>query len=118
MSKIVFSRLSTKELDFIANGCGPKFLGFLVPDKLFRPACIRHDVAYYIGGDEEDRRRADREFYLHMLRLADRQYWRRYWRWRARVYYSMVRTLGRYIAFHYGEQRTYEQLVGEMSYYA
>ena len=118
MSRIIPEELTDEELEFIANGCGPKVmgLGWLVPDDIFRDACIIHDIRYYVGGNEEDRYAADREFLRNMLDEADKQWWRRWWRWRAHIYYNAVRTLGKYIAFHYGKRKTREQLRGEMSY--
>lgn len=46
----------------LANGCGPGKYEWLVPEFIFGKSCLRHDVDYFIGKDDKDRKKADRRF--------------------------------------------------------
>ena len=59
------------------------------------PCCQDHDLAYHIGGDDDDRKIADREFRI-CLRC-------RIGRWKASAYYYAVRIFG--AAFFQRSQR-------------
>lgn len=87
----------------ICNGFGPtqsKVVAFIlnrIAKKLSRASADWHDVAYEIGGKEEDRVRADTGFLRYMLidilRISGvRKY---YYRFLSYVYYFAVRTLGK-----------------------
>lgn len=65
---------SLEHLNF-CNGCGPKGIGFLIPNKLFgidfSLACNIHDWMYAEGKTIEDKESADRVFLNNMVRLID-----------------------------------------------
>lgn len=72
------------------NGLGVWNVKWLPYKKKFDiPACA-HDRAYDIGGDKEDRHRADRNFLDDMLPLCT-DVWQLLW---AAFYYNMVRAFG------------------------
>lgn len=92
----------------IINGCGGKGSWVPVPDWLFRASCFHHDFNYWVGGDENDRRKADKQFYVEMLTDAEDTPWwypTRLAKVRAWVYYMAVRVFAKKF-FHYGKQRT------------
>jgi hypothetical protein len=65
-------------MTYRGNGCGPKgFVGKLIPDSLLglsvHEACNLHDERYFKGGDEEDRRKADKKFLQDMLLAIDKR---------------------------------------------
>lgn len=77
---------------FESDGCT------LAPDKAFNgadlsEACRWHDWAYTRGGNERDRRTADRDL-LHNLKASGCPWWQR------RLYYHRVRFWGT-LHFHY-----------------
>lgn len=62
-----------------------------------------HDYRYWVGGDEEDRRLADHEFFEFMLDIIEERMWwvlHPFARRRALKYYEAVRLLG-YRYFNY-----------------
>lgn len=61
----------------ICNGCRPKWLTDILPKKLdailapffdliFKKACGNHDIVYFVGGTESDRKRGDKYFRYEM----------------------------------------------------
>lgn len=65
-------QLSPVALAELTNGCGPSgWRGMLIPDNLLGRdisiPCRIHDYRYVVGGDEDDRKIADREFNYNML---------------------------------------------------
>ncbi len=82
---------------FQPNGCGAKGGWFRPPQWHSEATCDAHDVAYDIGGTEQDRRRADRELLNGMKRDAStRPWWQRPWyALQAWTYYRAVRWCGR-----------------------
>lgn len=84
------------------NGCGRKGGWIRPPQWLFRSSCNDHDIRYYVGGTERDRREADEIFRADMLRAANAgPTWARPWMhvhgW---IYYRAVRLCGRW-SYHY-----------------
>ena len=72
-----------------------------VPEFIFHDDCDHHDFNYWLGGSEEDRERADREFLEAMLRSAgDNPAYQTL----AFTYWMAVRLFGG-ICFHYGKER-------------
>jgi phospholipase A2-like protein len=51
----------------LTNGCGGKGGWFDPPDYCFKASCDQHDFNYWLGGDESDRQKADRQFLAAML---------------------------------------------------
>jgi hypothetical protein len=93
------------------NGCGGKGESFDPPDWLFTASCEHHDFNYWLGGDEEARKKADLQFYKAMLIDASRApWWKRPWyKLMAWIYYRAVR----YYAsdfFNHGPEKTLEDL--------
>jgi hypothetical protein len=62
-----FRDLEPEERALICNGCGGKGHWFNPPDWLFKASCDHHDFNYWLGHTEEDRRRADWQFYVAMV---------------------------------------------------
>jgi len=93
------------------NGCGSKGGWLNVPDWIFTASCWHHDFNYWLGGTEEDRKKADWQFYQAMLYDASKAvWWKRPWyRTMAWVYYKAVRQVSS-VFFPYGEMRTLEDL--------
>lgn len=107
--------LTPRERAEIANGCGAKGSWVPIPDFMHTASCNHHDLNYWIGGTEADRRKADWQFYQALLEDVQRLAW---WRRpaaavRAWVYYQAVRIWGRG-SFHYGEPRGWPELWEEL----
>lgn len=112
MTEVVYDKLSMQEINFIANGCGPYGIGWIVPELGFNCPCKRHDVSYWVGGTQEDRKKYDDEFLEGMYKIAEGFSWWKRWMLRAsaQTYYNKVRLFGRWWGFHHGKKRTYEDL--------
>lgn len=67
---IRYRDLSETEKAFICNGCGPKGGFISVPEFFCHASCDHHDFNYWIGCTEEDRKKADWEFYTAMKQDA------------------------------------------------
>ena len=97
--------LDTERAVAECNGIGAAWMGglcdvitainpaFLVPSMI-------HDIRYYIGGNEADRRRADDEFLSNcLIAIHDRYGWynpfRYIYRHKALRYYDLLRTAGK-----------------------
>ena len=93
--------------DYFSNGCGPKGLGWLIPDKYlgvdFGPACDIHDWDYLWGKTEKAKKEADFRFVKNMFRLVARsklmatqcpKTLKRLRQKRAMLYYKAVRDFG------------------------
>ena len=117
-----YDLLTPEELEYITNGCGPKFgsLYRLVPDfcGLYTPACDFHDWIYWSGGPPEIRYEGDKKMKRDMAHENSKlSRWKR-WAllWTPRVYYSVVRRVGE-VAFHKAvKRRTRADLRREMSH--
>lgn len=118
MKELCFENLTQEQIDFVNSGCGPGKLGFLVPEFIFAKACCNHDIAYYKGGTEKDRWKADYNFFKDMQKAIDEKdlSWieRRYYFTFARLYFAAVVSAG-WTSFSYGKQKTIEDLEKEMS---
>lgn len=116
MTPLKYENLSDEEIDFIADGCGSKSGLIDVPDFVYRDSCQKHDVMYWRGGTEKDRKKADEEFYRDMMDDASDASWflRAFYKSLAWVYYQSVRLFSKSF-FHYADKpRTYEDLVRAM----
>jgi len=97
----------------ICNGCGGKSGVIPVPEFLFHASCNHHDFYYWIGGTEEDRKKADLAFYKYMkldIVNEDSRFKRMYYSAWAYTYYKAVRVFGRKY-FSYGKQKTMKDLI-------
>ncbi len=104
---IGLSALTPAQKAHICNGCGPKSWKSTIPTWHGRDACCAHDLAYWVGGTQEDRRDADRALYEDLIVRA-RPAWfgaRTWMRFLAWCFYVSVRRKGSQY-FHYGVPRT------------
>lgn len=88
-------------LEHVWNGVGSREYPD-VPDFIFSEASIYHDFAYFRGGDEKDRKKADKEF-LHRAHHAVRKQpkWKQpYYYLLTALYYFGLKKLGKK-AFEY-----------------
>lgn len=115
LSLLHFSTLTKVQISLIANGCGSKS-GFIpIPQFIFNASCDQHDFYYWRGGTEQDRLKADNEFYQAMkddikdlnINFIKKQ-WYRFW---AYSYYKAVRFFGRKHFCYRETQKTLEDLV-------
>lgn len=100
--------------NYKSNGCGADNQRFdFIPDTIYGlsifEACRRHDWAYNIGGNENDKIIADREFLSNMLAIIDNhdKWYYPHWlaRRRAMTYYDAVVRFGG-DSFNYHEEVT------------
>ena len=92
-----FRNLTVFEKTVLCNGCGSKGGWFNPPDYVFPESCNQHDFNYWIGGTEEDRKKADLQFYTSMKEaVAATSFWLRWYyygaAWR---YYQAVYWMGK-----------------------
>ncbi len=105
--KLRWEQLTDWQKADFGNGCGPHWLPAWLVKLLFgwffEASCRRHDFAYSRGGDEADRREADRGFFKAMLRDVKRLHWslRLPALIEAGVFYLLVWVFGRW-QFDYG----------------
>lgn len=106
-----YHQLTPEQQEAITNGCGPKGGWLDPPDWFFEASCDWHDFAYWRGGTEDDRLKADWGFYQAMIRDTRRAPWylRPTLRFQAWLYYTAVRLFAR-SQFHYGEMRGLDDL--------
>lgn len=115
MSKLpTLAGLDNAQLGHITNGCGGGL--FDVPDWIFFDACQQHDLDYWMGCTEEDRKIADLAFYTNMKIAVAKLSWYKCWLYYglAYIYYKGVRILtAKY--FYFGcARRTLDDLAVEM----
>ncbi len=78
------------------SGLWPNSWGWfriLIPyqEKFYKASCY-HDIAYDLWVNEDDKRQADRDFYLHCLRECNNKF---EWQF-ARFYYFLVKSYWHY----------------------
>ena len=106
--------LTKAQRQAVANGCGGKGGPFDPPEFRFHGSCLRHDLNYWIGCTEEDRKKADRQFFSGMRLDARGAKIPKRWLYLclALMYYLSVRWFGRRF-FHYADrERTRADLDG------
>ena len=94
--RLRYRDLTPEQKSFICNGCGSKAGWVPVPEFIFHASCNHHDLLYWIGNTEANRRSADKAFYKYMkIDIAEAKWYKRphymLWAW---VYYKAVRTYG------------------------
>ena len=108
-----YKDLTKEQKEKICNGCGSKG-GFLNPPEfLFHASCNHHDFLYWRGGSEEDRKRADEDFYRYMQLDAvneDNPIIRSLYELNAWLYYEAVRLFGAKYFYYTDTKRDIEEL--------
>jgi hypothetical protein len=84
----------------VCNGCGPKGGWVPVPDFFCHASCDHHDFNYWLGCTEEDRRKADHQFLVEMLKDAGDDPIKQTI---ALTYWMAVRLFGSF-CFHYADK--------------
>ena len=116
MTDIVFENLTHEQKKYICNGCGGKG-GFRPPQFVFKEDCNIHDVRYYIGCTEDDKKFADREFYVNNIKQAQRFHWFMrlvVYKALAWIYYKSVAWKGKQFFYYGPKKKTLEDLIEEM----
>ena len=67
---IRYCDLTEAQKAVICNGCGPKGGWVPVPEFFCHASCDHHDFNYWLGHTEADRRKADHQFLVEMLKDA------------------------------------------------
>lgn len=117
MTDIVFENLTREQKKYICNGCGGKG-GFRPPQFVFKEDCNIHDVRYYVGCTEADKKIADREFYVNNLKQAQKFNWfLRLFVYKALawIYYKSVAWKGKQFFYYGPKKKTLEDLIEEMN---
>jgi len=107
-----YSQLTDKQKSEITNGCGGKGMGFTPPQFFFKASCNHHDFYYWRGGENKDRKYADKSFLDAMLEDAERasNWFSNIWnRTAAYAYYFAVRISGKKY-FNFGPMKTQKDL--------
>ena len=101
-----YSSLNEDQKSKICNGCGAKGWFIKPPQFLFRASCNQHDFYYWRGCNENDRLKADKEFYRYMKIDCEDYVWHKkaYYRVIAYVYFKAVRLFGKKF-FYYGNSK-------------
>ena len=96
----------------ISNGCGKKGGWFNPPDFLFTASCNQHDFNYWLGKVEEDRKKADLQFYERMKVDASTAGWYiKWWHYSmACTYYRAVRMFGKDSFYDGKKSKTWNDL--------
>jgi hypothetical protein len=97
---IRFSDLTPEQEAFICNGCGGKGGWVPVPEFFCHASCDHHDFRYWKGGSEADRKDADHDFLVEMLKDAGDDPTKQTI---ALTYWMAVRLFGAFY-FHYSDR--------------
>lgn len=93
-------------------GCQSGIFKWLKPPyaKKFDLPCVIHDDAYDIGGNERDRKAADKILFYRIIELVNREYptpWKTTWfTLIALLYYVSVRAFGK---FYFNYTKTWQE---------
>jgi len=113
MTALKYEDLTEEQILYCWNGVGSDHFPINPHDLIFKEPSKRHDVLYWIGNTEEDRKRADAWFYVECLEEVEkyRPPLKWFYRLAAEVYCFFLFRLGKY-SFEYGDQpaRTWEEL--------
>jgi hypothetical protein len=107
-----FEDISDEYKEFVGNGCGPKVASW-IPELSFTSACQQHDLDYWLGGTEDDRKIADLRFYHNMIETANRHSWLDRWFYKsvAWIYYQAVKRYGSNEFEYLNKSRTLDELL-------
>ena len=93
----LYDTLTEQQVDDLTNGCGPKGLGPLVPERMFsasfKEPCRCHDIMFLMGYDKKF---ADQVFYENCMERTKRCFFalRPAAEWAAFMYYLAVKNGG------------------------
>jgi len=107
-----YESLTEEQVLYCFNGVGSDHFPIDPHDLIFKRPAKRHDVLYWIGGDDEDRKYADELFYKECLEEVAKSkcLFRWFYRTAAEVYCFFLFRLGKY-SFEYGPKvDTWEEL--------
>lgn len=98
------------------NGCGGKGSFLNPPDWIFTASCYHHDFNYWLGHTEEDRKKADWQFYQAMVYDANQHPWYKKYLYRviAWTYYKAVRMFAMPYFNYADSERTEEDLLAAL----
>ena len=111
-----YLELTSEQKNLLCNGCGGKGSPIPTPTFFFRASCDHHDYNYLLGYREEDRKKADDQFYVQMKEDCKRQKWynRPFAKTAAWLYYRAVRQFGKKY-FRYGSYYlTFDEFLGAL----
>jgi hypothetical protein len=115
-NRLRYRQLTKEQKELICNGCGGKGGIINPPNFLFKASCNHHDFYYWRGGSEDDRTKADNQFYEKMKEDVSESHWikKPFYSFTAWLYYKSVRRFGKKF-FEYSEsQKTHEDLFKAM----
>jgi len=95
---IEFKDLSEEQLIIIFNGSGSDAFPIKPPQLIFGNAALRHDWDYLFGGEEKDRKIADKRFLINCLYASGDNI---FYNVMSYIYYYALRLLGNK-SFEYG----------------
>lgn len=113
--KADYEEATAEEIAVLCNGCGPQSLPWLrpfIPQLVFEEAGNRHDWDYWVGGGYQEYWRANFRFLANcLLSVANNSPWHSVLLHLAVsvVYYLAVKFGGK-ASFHWGKQRTQEEM--------
>ncbi|MBE3141820.1 MAG: hypothetical protein IMZ53_14690 [Thermoplasmata archaeon] len=102
---ISYKDLTKEQEAVICNGCGPKGGWVPVPEFFMHASCDHHDFRYWKGGSETDRKAADLDFLIMMLKDAGYDQVKQSL---AFTYWMAVRLFGS-VCFHYSDRERDEK---------
>lgn len=70
-----YKSLTREQIEYVFNGVGSPFFFINPHDLIYKEPARRHDVLYFIGGEELDRNYADYQFGIECWRETRKQKW-------------------------------------------
>ena len=113
---VIYKDLTKEQKAFICNGCGGKGGWIKPPNFIFSKPCGEHDFDYWLGCDDEHKKKADESFYKRMkVKISQAKWYKKphYHIW-AYTYYKAVRIGGKKYFYYSNTQKTYTDLKLEM----
>ncbi len=109
-----FEDLTEDQILEFWNGVGSNEFFIRPPHLIFGKASIKHDFYYFVGGNENDRKKADKLFLKECLDASKKQkhwYKKYFYIFMSYIYYFGLRKLGNKGSFEFGKKaETWEQL--------
>lgn len=116
MTQVRYRDLTPEQKSIMCDGCGTKGGWIPVPQWIFTASCDIHDFNYWLGYREEDREKADRQFYEAMVSDANTYGFikKTFYKSQAWLYYKAVRLLGAKHFTYSDHEQTYEDMLAYM----